>query len=168
MPNFVTLSCPYCGGPLETTADAGRLACPYCGKEQFAGQDLPNPVLLSVKQASDRVSDELALQAAVKERMAGETTLKAALQKIQHSRTTISINKMVGSSIVVLAIIVGISQYEVSVILAFGFVIIGLAILLQAIQWSGKLENEEDLAYAAFLELQQREEAIRAKLDRTA
>jgi hypothetical protein len=35
MPDFVTLSCPSCGGKLEITPDIERFACGYCGNEHL-------------------------------------------------------------------------------------------------------------------------------------
>jgi len=35
MPDFVTLSCPSCGGKLEITPDIERFACGYCGNEHI-------------------------------------------------------------------------------------------------------------------------------------
>ena len=35
MPDFVTLTCPTCGGKLEITNDIERFACGYCGQEHI-------------------------------------------------------------------------------------------------------------------------------------
>jgi hypothetical protein len=35
MPDFVSLTCPACGGKLEVANDIDRFACSYCGMEQF-------------------------------------------------------------------------------------------------------------------------------------
>jgi predicted RNA-binding Zn-ribbon protein involved in translation (DUF1610 family) len=33
MPDYITLTCPSCGGKLNITNDMQRFACSYCGKE---------------------------------------------------------------------------------------------------------------------------------------
>ena len=35
MADFVTLSCPSCGGKLEVTRDIERFACAHCGREHI-------------------------------------------------------------------------------------------------------------------------------------
>ena len=35
MTDFVTLTCPNCGGKLEITGDIERFACGYCGQEHI-------------------------------------------------------------------------------------------------------------------------------------
>lgn len=35
MPDFVTLSCPTCGGQLQITKDIERFACGHCGNEHI-------------------------------------------------------------------------------------------------------------------------------------
>ncbi len=39
MPDFVTLSCPTCGGKLEITDNIERFACGYCGHEDNHDDD---------------------------------------------------------------------------------------------------------------------------------
>jgi len=35
MPDFITLTCPQCGGKLQITNDIDRFACQYCGAEHI-------------------------------------------------------------------------------------------------------------------------------------
>jgi hypothetical protein len=69
MADFVTLSCPSCGGKLEITSDLDRFACGYCGKEQVVrrggGVVSLAPVVEGLKQVQvgvDKTASELALQ----------------------------------------------------------------------------------------------------------
>lgn len=66
---FITLSCPSCGGKLQITSDIERFACTYCGNEQVVrrGGGIVSlaPVmegLQKVQASSDRVGAELAIQ----------------------------------------------------------------------------------------------------------
>ena len=46
MQNYVTLTCPSCGGKLQITEDIDRFTCAYCGNEYFVkrgGEPLPKP-----------------------------------------------------------------------------------------------------------------------------
>jgi hypothetical protein len=38
MPDFVTLSCPTCGGQLQITNDIDRFACSHCGNEHLVNR----------------------------------------------------------------------------------------------------------------------------------
>jgi hypothetical protein len=69
MADFVTLSCPSCGGKLEITKDLDRFACGYCGREQVVrrggGVVSLAPVIEELKQVHagvDRAASELAIQ----------------------------------------------------------------------------------------------------------
>lgn len=69
MSDFITLSCPSCGGKLQITSDIERFACTYCGTEQVVkrsgGVVSLAPVmegLQKVQASSDRVGSELAIQ----------------------------------------------------------------------------------------------------------
>jgi len=67
--DFVTLTCPSCGGKLEITADIERFACAHCGAEHLVrrggGTVSLKPVMdaiEAVKNGVDRTAVELALQ----------------------------------------------------------------------------------------------------------
>ena len=68
MPEFVTLTCPSCGGKLEITEDIERFACANCGTEHLVkrggGTILIRPItdgLAKVQTGVDRTAAELAI-----------------------------------------------------------------------------------------------------------
>jgi len=68
MADFVTLSCPSCGGKLQITNDIERFACGYCGKEHIVkrggGIVTLSPVidgLKRIQEGTDRTASELAI-----------------------------------------------------------------------------------------------------------
>jgi ribosomal protein S27AE len=67
-PNFLTLSCPSCGGKLQITNDIERFACGYCGKEHLVrrggGIVTLSPVvdgLKKIQEGTDKTASELAI-----------------------------------------------------------------------------------------------------------
>jgi chaperonin cofactor prefoldin len=74
MADFVTLSCPACGGKLEITNDVERFACAHCGQEHIVrrsgGIISLSPVVDAIKQVGigvDKTAAELALARLQKE-----------------------------------------------------------------------------------------------------
>ncbi len=68
MPDFVTLSCPSCGGKLQITSDVERFACAHCGREHVvnrgAGIVSLSPVVDALKTVGvgvDKTAAELAI-----------------------------------------------------------------------------------------------------------
>lgn len=68
MPDFVTLSCPSCGGKLKITSDIGRFACTYCGQEHIVnrgeGVIYLSPITDSVQKIetnTNKTASELAI-----------------------------------------------------------------------------------------------------------
>lgn len=68
MADFVTLSCPSCGAPLQVTNDIDRFACAHCGAEHVVrrGGGIVSlepvvSVLRDVRVGVDRAVSELAL-----------------------------------------------------------------------------------------------------------
>lgn len=68
MAEFVTLSCPSCGGKLQITNDIERFACGYCGKEHIVkrggGIVTLSPVvdgLKRIQEGTDKTASELAI-----------------------------------------------------------------------------------------------------------
>jgi hypothetical protein len=68
MVDFITLSCPTCGGKLEITNDIERFACGYCGKELIVrrGGGIVSlaPIVDEIKKLQtgiDKTSTELAI-----------------------------------------------------------------------------------------------------------
>jgi hypothetical protein len=72
--DFVTLSCPSCGGKLQITADIERFACAFCGNEHIVkrggGIITLSPVvegLKNVQTGVDKTASELAIQRLTRE-----------------------------------------------------------------------------------------------------
>ena len=55
MADFVTLSCPSCGGKLEITNDVERFACAHCGREHLVKRSGGMVSLSPVVDALNRV-----------------------------------------------------------------------------------------------------------------
>jgi len=69
MGDFVTLTCPTCGGKLQITSDIDRFACTHCGNEHLVkrseGVIAIQPLaesLTGLKRATDRTASELAIR----------------------------------------------------------------------------------------------------------
>jgi primosomal protein N' len=69
MSDFITLSCPPCGGKLEITQDIERFACSHCGGEHVVrrGGGIVSlaPIVAGLKQVQvgvDKTASELAIQ----------------------------------------------------------------------------------------------------------
>lgn len=81
MSDFVTLSCPSCGGKLEITQDINRFACMHCGREHIVkrsgGIVSISPIMDAIKKVEigvDKTVSELAITRIQKE--IGETLTK--------------------------------------------------------------------------------------------
>lgn len=68
MADFVTLTCPNCGGKLQITKDIDRFACGHCGNEHIVkragGVISLQPVVIGlqkVQMAVDKTASELAI-----------------------------------------------------------------------------------------------------------
>ena len=68
VPDFVTLSCPTCGGKLQVTPDIERFACCYCGNEHIVkrggGIIYLSPIaedIEGIKTGVDQTAAELAI-----------------------------------------------------------------------------------------------------------
>ncbi len=68
MPDFISLTCPTCGGKLQITNDIERFACGHCGNEhvvrKMGGVISVAPVieeLKGVKTGVDKTASELAI-----------------------------------------------------------------------------------------------------------
>ena len=68
MADFVTLTCPSCGGRLEITKDVERFACAHCGQEHIVkrsgGMVSLSPVVDALKKVGvgvDKTAAELAI-----------------------------------------------------------------------------------------------------------
>ncbi len=69
MANYITLSCPTCGGQLGITDDINRFACTHCGPEHLVkralGIEAIEPIvhgLEEIQPGTDRTASELAIR----------------------------------------------------------------------------------------------------------
>jgi hypothetical protein len=83
MPDFITLTCPTCGGKLQITPDVERFACAHCGSEHLvrrgAGVVSLAPVVESMdrqRRATDRTASEMAIRR-IKEELSALDAAKA-------------------------------------------------------------------------------------------
>lgn len=83
MPDFITLTCPTCGGKLQITPDVERFACAHCGSEHLvrrgAGVVSVAPVVESMdrlRRATDRTASEMAIRR-IKEELSALDAAKA-------------------------------------------------------------------------------------------
>lgn len=86
MPDFVTLSCPNCGGKLKVTPDIDRFACSHCGAEHIVkrgdGIISLSPVLDAISKVQtsvDIIAEDIRLrreqEAKAKEKIASELAI---------------------------------------------------------------------------------------------
>jgi len=82
MPDFVTLSCPTCGGRLQITKDIERFACGHCGNEHLVSRGggivTLSPVvegLKRIERGTDRIAAEVALNRLTQELRESEREL---------------------------------------------------------------------------------------------
>lgn len=65
MPDFITLTCPSCGGKLKITEDIERFACAHCGIEHLVrrGEGIVSlsPVFKGIAKGVDNTAFELAI-----------------------------------------------------------------------------------------------------------
>lgn len=61
--DFITLSCPNCGGKLEITSSTDRFACKYCGHEHLVrhqgNEILLTPVVEGLKQVASKIDQAI-------------------------------------------------------------------------------------------------------------
>jgi len=89
MVDFVTLTCPTCGGKLEITKDIERFACGYCGVEHVVrrGGGIVSLIPIAedikdIKTGVDKTAAELALARLSKETNELEFQYKSLLPDI--------------------------------------------------------------------------------------
>lgn len=89
MSDYVTLSCPSCGGKLQITSDIDRFACAHCGSEHIVkragGTVSLAPLVQAVEQVRvgvDKTASELAIQ-----------RLSAELARLQANTDTVPIDR---------------------------------------------------------------------------
>jgi protein-arginine kinase activator protein McsA len=89
MPNFVTLTCPSCGGKLEITPEIDRFACANCGNEHIVQRSggiisvIPLVAgLHKVQEGVDRTASELAIKRLREELSVLESELEEFLDEV--------------------------------------------------------------------------------------
>ena len=94
MAEFVTLSCPNCGGKLEITSDIDRFACGHCGIEHLVrrqgGIVSLSPVvdqLEKIEAGTDRTANELTLVRLSKESYELSAAVDAKEQALESDYT---------------------------------------------------------------------------------
>jgi Flp pilus assembly protein TadB len=131
MADFVTLSCPNCGGKLQVTPDLERFACAYCGHEHVVrrggGIVSLSPVvegLQQVRAGVDKTSSELAIR-----RLREEIS---ALERRRLARPTQpSTEGDWGLALAVLVLVSGgIAVLGISLVLGVGVLVAALAVVL--------------------------------------
>lgn len=74
--DFITLSCPKCGGQLEITPDMDRFACKYCGNEHLVRRSEGRVSLAPVVEGIKRVEEKFDHAMIGADRMAAEQTIQ--------------------------------------------------------------------------------------------
>lgn len=89
MPDFVTLSCPTCGGQLQITQDIDRFACAHCGNEHMVNRGggiiTLAPVVAGldgIRRGTDRTAAELTIRRLKEELAEQEQELQARAQEV--------------------------------------------------------------------------------------
>jgi DNA-directed RNA polymerase subunit RPC12/RpoP len=81
--DFVSLSCPNCGGKLEITADMERFTCKYCGSEHMVRRSGGAISLAPVVDGLKRVESKFDQVLMGSDRMAAEQTIRRLKEEIQ-------------------------------------------------------------------------------------
>lgn len=81
MSDFISLSCPNCGAPLQVTPDLERFACGHCGQEQIVKRT-GGIVSLALVNAVDKVTTAVDKVAAGTDRSAAAAAIPVLEQAI--------------------------------------------------------------------------------------
>ena len=112
MPEFITLSCPSCGGKLKITNDIDRFACAHCGTEYIVnrGEGIVSlsPVIEEIKRvrkATDLTATELAI--ARLEREIDELIKFRDSKSVNKFRSSYYMLIVFGSLLIMLSVMIG-------------------------------------------------------------
>lgn len=101
MGDFVTLTCPTCGGKLQITPDLDRFACAHCGNEHLVkrseGVIAIQPLaesLTGLTRAADRTASELAIRRLTEDLAQLQAIRQAAESQAAESRKAIAAHKV--------------------------------------------------------------------------
>jgi predicted RNA-binding Zn-ribbon protein involved in translation (DUF1610 family) len=81
--DFITLSCPNCGGRLEITPDIERFACKFCGNEHIVRRTGSGVSLAPVVEGLKRVETKFDQVLSGSDRLAAEQTIQRLKEEIQ-------------------------------------------------------------------------------------
>lgn len=147
MPDFVTLSCPSCGGKLQITEDIDRFACSYCGAEQIVrrggGIVTLSPVVEGLRQVQvgvDKTASELAIK-----RIRGDIeTLKSQRQNILNELQYES--NVFAIFFIIVGVFIGFLGFSTSWLFFFAafFIIPGLLSLLEKKSSNDRIRAERE------------------------
>jgi len=89
MPEFITLTCPSCGGKLKIAQDIDRFACAHCGMEHLVKREMGivalAPVLSAVTKGVDNTASELAILRLDKEIAEIESKIRSVKNSLNNS-----------------------------------------------------------------------------------
>lgn len=162
MSDFITLSCPSCGGRLEITKDMDRFVCAHCGNEHVvrrAGGTISlAPVmegLQKVQASTDRVGAELAIQRLTREMQEAQTKIRQAQDNLLRAKqaenrftpvslwTIAAVGSTLGLCLFGVLVAAGAGSAEI-LALAVGCLLVALiswAITISHFRWHGKLKR---------------------------
>jgi len=133
MNDFITLTCPSCGGKLEITEDIQQFACAHCGTEHRVNRSTSivtlSPLVASIKKVQTGV-DKTASELAIKRLKDEIATLEKEYTENYGTRSgliTRMINWAIVSFVGSFALIIGIQSGEI-VTLFIGFIIAGFGV----------------------------------------
>ena len=97
--DFITLSCPNCGGKLQLTADIERFACQFCGHEHIVRRSGGVVALEPVMQAMGQINQNISQVGAGLDRIYGSAEKQAAEAAIIRVKQEIAdIQKLIDNS----------------------------------------------------------------------
>src|SRR5690348_265170 len=75
MGDFITLSCPSCGGSLRVTEDIERFSCKYCGQEHLIRRSQGQLTLIPVIEKLERIDKKVTKIASGADKHASELAI---------------------------------------------------------------------------------------------
>ena len=118
MGDFVTLTCPTCGGKLQITPDIDRFACTHCGNEHIvkrsAGTVAIQPLadsLSGLQRATDRTAAELGLRRVNEDLTRIETRYSSATRALSEAQAALKQGRqrqkgvIIGSALIIPAVL---------------------------------------------------------------
>ncbi len=170
MTDFITLTCPTCGGKLQITSDIDRFACSYCGTEHIVkrGRGIVTlaPVIEGIRNVQvgvDRTASELAIKRLKEEIASLESQIWIAKRNNQ-----VKIENAL-KLIFIVAIAAGFSYYSGGIyreacVGPYILILLGASISLFNLLLGRSLANEiaplEDILERKYYELRQHQKVV--------